>query len=66
MDEGMQIVGAVSGLSTPFNQNVSLECYNGILSMLLNGAQLADILHALVLKIERSTPWHPCFCLAAQ
>ncbi|MGL5669335.1 MAG: diguanylate cyclase domain-containing protein, partial [Shewanella sp.] len=34
------------------NQSVSLECYNGILSMLLNGAPLAEILHALVLKIE--------------
>lgn len=52
MDEGMQVVGAVGKLSVPFNQNVSLECYNGILSMLLNGAPLAEILHALVLKIE--------------
>ena len=52
MDEGMQVVGAVGELSAPFNQNVSLECYNGILSMLLNGAPLAEILHALVLKIE--------------
>ncbi|MGL5048049.1 MAG: sensor domain-containing phosphodiesterase, partial [Shewanella sp.] len=32
--------------------NVSIACYSSILSMLLNGAPLHEILHALVLKIE--------------
>lgn len=45
-------MGVTGDLGSPFYQNVSLECYNGIFSMLLNGAPLADILHALILKIE--------------
>ncbi|QYJ73240.1 EAL domain-containing protein [Shewanella sp. FJAT-51649] len=52
MDEGIAVTGSVDEINAQFNQSVSLECYNGILSMLLNGAPLAEILHALVLKIE--------------
>uniref|UniRef100_Q0HUL1 Diguanylate cyclase/phosphodiesterase with PAS/PAC sensor(S) n=1 Tax=Shewanella sp. (strain MR-7) TaxID=60481 RepID=Q0HUL1_SHESR len=52
MDEGIQVTGSIGDKNTHFNQSVSLECYSGILSMLLNGAPLAEILHALVLKIE--------------
>lgn len=52
MDEGMQVTGCIDKITAHFQQSVSLECYNGILSMLLNGAPLAEILHALVLKIE--------------
>lgn len=32
--------------------NISVDCYSSILSLLLNGAPLHDILHALVLNIE--------------
>ncbi|MFV0594908.1 EAL domain-containing protein [Shewanella sp.] len=52
MDEGIQVIGSIGEKNIHFNQSVSLECYSGILSMLLNGAPLAEILHALVLKIE--------------
>lgn len=52
MDEGIAVTGSIGEINDQFNQSVSLECYNGILSMLLNGAPLAEILHALVLKIE--------------
>ncbi len=52
MDEGIAVTGSIGEINAKFNQSVSLECYNGILSMLLNGAPLAEILHALVLKIE--------------
>ncbi|ABK48537.1 diguanylate cyclase/phosphodiesterase with PAS/PAC sensor(s) [Shewanella sp. ANA-3] len=52
MDEGIAVTGTIGEINAQFNQSVSLECYNGILSMLLNGAPLAEILHALVLKIE--------------
>lgn len=52
MDEGIAVTGSIGEINAQFNQSVSLECYNGILSMLLNGAPLAEILHALVLKIE--------------
>ncbi|MFB2803182.1 putative bifunctional diguanylate cyclase/phosphodiesterase [Shewanella seohaensis] len=52
MDEEIAVTGSIGEINAQFNQSVSLECYNGILSMLLNGAPLAEILHALVLKIE--------------
>ncbi|PIW59899.1 EAL domain-containing protein [Shewanella sp. CG12_big_fil_rev_8_21_14_0_65_47_15] len=52
MDEGTNVSGRLGGNSLTLEHDVSLECYSGILSMLLNGAPLGEILHALVLKIE--------------
>lgn len=52
MDEGANVTGKLYGISLTLDQDVSLECYSGILSMLLNGAPLGEILHALVLNIE--------------
>lgn len=52
MDEGTNVMGRLFESSLKLDHDVSLDCYSGILSMLLNGAPLGEILHALVLKIE--------------
>lgn len=52
MDEGINVSVKLDGIPLTLDHDVSLECYSGILSMLLNGAPLGEILHALVLKIE--------------
>lgn len=52
MDDGINVSEKLDGIPLTLDHDVSLECYSGILSMLLNGAPLGEILHALVLKIE--------------
>lgn len=52
MASGVNLPDLLDHADVKLAHNVSIACYSSILSMLLNGAPLHEILHALVLKIE--------------
>lgn len=52
MAYGVNLPDLLDHADVKLAHNVSIACYSSILSMLLNGAPLHEILHALVLKIE--------------
>ncbi|KZK66660.1 diguanylate cyclase [Shewanella baltica] len=52
MAYGVNLPDLLDHTDVKLAHNVSIACYSSILSMLLNGAPLHEILHALVLKIE--------------
>ncbi|MEM6191852.1 sensor domain-containing phosphodiesterase [Shewanella scandinavica] len=52
MAYGVNLPDLLDDADVKLAHNVSIACYSSILSMLLNGAPLHEILHALVLKIE--------------
>lgn len=52
MAYGVNLPDLLDHTDVKLAHNVSIACYSSVLSMLLNGAPLHEILHALVLKIE--------------
>ncbi|WP_413485041.1 EAL domain-containing protein [Shewanella baltica] len=52
MAYGVNLPDLLDHADVKLAHNVSIACYSSVLSMLLNGAPLHEILHALVLKIE--------------
>lgn len=52
MAYGVNLPDLLDHTDVKLAHNVSMACYSSVLSMLLNGAPLHEILHALVLKIE--------------